>query len=70
MKLKNTPSFAFRDYRIAIVIGYAAIRVRARPNSERHRFGFKRAEAFAAVMAKLSIIVMKRCAPVTFSNSC
>ena len=43
---------------ISIVISYAAIRLRGRPNSERHTFGFKRAEVFAAVINSSALIVI------------
>ena len=43
---------------ISIVISYAAIRLRSRPNSERHTFGFKRAEVFAAVINSSALIVI------------
>ncbi|HDL86269.1 MAG TPA: cation transporter, partial [Candidatus Acetothermia bacterium] len=43
---------------VAIVISYTAIRLRERPNSPRHTFGFKRAEVFAAVINSSALIVI------------
>ncbi len=43
---------------ISIVISYTAIRLRRRPNSLRHTFGFKRAEVFAAVINSSALIVI------------
>ena len=43
---------------ISLVISYVAIRLRGRPNSLRHTFGFKRAEVFAAVINSSALIVI------------
>lgn len=43
---------------VSIVISYTAIRLRERPNSPRHTFGFKRAEVFAAVINSSALIVI------------
>ena len=43
---------------ISLVISYSALRLRGRPNSLRHKFGFKRAEVFAAVINASALIVI------------
>lgn len=43
---------------LSIVISYTAIKLRGRPNSARHTFGFKRAEVFAAVINSATLLVI------------
>ena len=43
---------------ISLVISHVAIRLRSRPSSARHTFGFKRAEVFAAVINSAALVVI------------
>jgi len=43
---------------ISLVISYVAIRLRSRPSSALHTFGFKRAEVFAAVINSAALVVI------------